>query len=88
MKKYTPLKDIVNEEKVANILNRKFDERKPLEIVVSDLTYVRGKNKWNYICIMLDLHNREIICYSCGPHKTAQLVYSIHVECLFKLTRR
>lgn len=75
MKKYTPPKDIVNEEKVANIVDRKFDERKPLEIIVSDLTYVRVKNKWNYICIILDLHNREIIGYSCGLHKNAQLVY-------------
>jgi transposase InsO family protein len=75
IKKYTPPKSIVNEEKAANIVNQNFDERKPLEIVVSDLTYVRIKHKWNYICIILDLHNREIIGYSCGPHKTAQLVY-------------
>jgi len=75
IKKYTPPKDIVNEEKTSNIVNRNFDKRKPLEIVVSDLTYVRVKNKWTYICIILDLHNREIIGYSCGPHKTAQLVY-------------
>lgn len=29
---------------------------------------------WNYICILVDLFNREIIGYSAGPHKTANLV--------------
>jgi putative transposase len=75
MKKYTSPKDIVNEEKIANIVDRKFDERKPLEIIVSDLTYVRVKNTWHYICIVLDLHYREIIGYSYGARKTVQLVY-------------
>lgn len=29
---------------------------------------------WNYICVLVDLFNREIIGYSAGPHKTAALV--------------
>lgn len=29
---------------------------------------------WNYICVLVDLFNREIIGYSAGPHKTAKLV--------------
>ena len=29
---------------------------------------------WNYICVLVDLFNREIIGYSAGPNKTAQLV--------------
>jgi putative transposase len=32
-------------------------------------------NQWNYICMILDLYNREIIGYSCGKNKTAKLVY-------------
>ena len=43
-------------------------------VVVSDLTYVRVGNHWNYICILIDLFNREIVGYSAGEHKTAQLV--------------
>jgi len=42
--------------------------------VVSDLTYVRVGQKWQYVCILLDLHNREIIGYSSGAHKDACLV--------------
>lgn len=42
--------------------------------MVSDLTYVRVGLKWNYVCVLVDLFNREIIGYSVGEHKTAQLV--------------
>ena len=38
------------------------------------MTYVSVGNEWNYICILLYLYNREIIGYSCGKHKTAELV--------------
>ena len=46
-----------------------------LEVIVSDLTYVNVAGKWNYICLILDLWNREIIGYAAGKHKTAELVY-------------
>ena len=58
-----------------NVVDRKFDNRKVLEVVVSDLTYVRVNGKWNYVCLITDLHNREILGYSAGPNKTADLVY-------------
>lgn len=43
--------------------------------MVSDLIYVRVAGRWNYICILIDLFNREIIGYSCGKFKDAELVY-------------
>lgn len=64
-----------NESKVANELNREFDTEIPYATIVSDLTYVRVKNTWNYICLLIDLYNREIIGYSAGPKKDANLVY-------------
>ena len=51
-----------------------FDNREELEVVVSDLTYVRVGQKWHYICVLIDLFNREIIGQSSGPNKTAELV--------------
>ena len=68
-------KDTCNESLVTNELNREFDTKAPLAVVVSDLTYVRVNHKWNYICILIDLFNREIIGYSTGAHKDAGLVY-------------
>ncbi len=42
--------------------------------VVSNLTYVRAGMRWNYICVLVDLFNREIIGYSAGFSKDAVLV--------------
>ncbi len=60
--------------KVENVLNRQFQNQPYRNVVVSDLTYVRVGNRWNYICVLIDLFNREIIGYSAGEHKTAELV--------------
>lgn len=64
-----------NEADIPNELNRQFDGQKQYGAVVSDLTYVRVNYKWNYVCILLDLFNRQIIGYSAGTHKNAELVY-------------
>ena len=71
---FKPQKDRCNESKVENVLNRQFQNQPYRNVVVSDLTYVRVGNRWNYICVLIDLFNREIIGYSAGEHKTAELV--------------
>lgn len=71
---FKPQKDTCNESKIENVLNRQFQGQGYRKVVVSDLTYVRVGLKWNYICVLVDLFNREIIGYSAGEHKTAQLV--------------
>ena len=45
-----------------------------MEVIISDLTYVRILNKWCYVCLIIDLFNREIIGYSAGKHKDASIV--------------
>jgi transposase InsO family protein len=75
-----------NEDNIPNAVNREFKDRKKLEVVVSDLTYVRVNKKWSYICILLDLHNREIIGYSAGSKKDANLVYQAFLNCKYPLT--
>ncbi|MGF9801087.1 IS3 family transposase [Brevibacillus agri] len=72
---YKPHMSSCNESPIQNELNREFAKEAPLEAVVSDLTYVRVANKWHYICLLVDLFNREIIGYSCGKFKDAALVY-------------
>lgn len=71
---FHPQKDACNESKIANVVNREFDGQPYRNVVISDLTYVRVGMNWNYICVLVDLFNREIIGYSAGPHKTAKLV--------------
>ena len=72
--KYRVHKDSCNEKEVSNELKRNFSSSKNLAIVVSDLTYVRVTGKWNYICLLVDLFNREVVVYSCGKNKTSELV--------------
>ena len=43
--------------------------------MVSDLTYVRVGMRSAYICILLELGAREIIGYSAGAYKNAELVH-------------
>lgn len=63
-----------NEDQINNVVNREFANQPHLNVVVSDLTYVRVGDRWHYICVLLDLFNREIIGYSSGPNKDAELV--------------
>lgn len=46
-----------------NILNRKFNSDKPLQKIVTDVTYIRYKGKWLYFACYLDLFNNEILDY-------------------------
>ncbi|MGI6706275.1 MAG: IS3 family transposase [Clostridia bacterium] len=73
-----------NEERIANTVNREFKNRDKLEVVVSDLTYVRVNGQWSYICVLLDLHNKGIIGYSVGKNKTAEL--KAFLNCRYPLT--
>lgn len=75
-----------NEDQNPNILNRDF-QRDSLEAVVSDLTYVNVAGKWNYICVLMDLFNREIIGYAAGPRKDADLVYQAFLNCKYPLDK-
>lgn len=72
--KYRNHKSVVNNDEISNVLNREFNNKQLNEVVVSDLTYVQVGAKWHYICLLIDLFNREIIGYSAGTNKTSQLV--------------
>ncbi len=71
---YKPHKPKCNNDIIENIVDRNFNNQEHLNVVVSDLTYVRVGSNWHYICVLIDLFNREIIGYSAGKSKDAQLV--------------
>ncbi|MGM0169704.1 hypothetical protein IGI39_004825 [Enterococcus sp. AZ135] len=73
-RQFKKTKPKVNEAPDKNVLNREFTREIPLEVIITDLTYVRVKQSWHYICLLVDLYNREIIGYSSGTKKDAQLV--------------
>ncbi|WP_338977618.1 IS3 family transposase [Spiroplasma endosymbiont of Panzeria rudis] len=70
----------VNNSQVTNLVNRNFNNRVKNEVIVSDLTYVQVNGKWNYICLLIDLFNREIIGHSVGFKKDALLVYQAFMQ--------
>ena len=69
VKQYKVHKTKCNNDSIDNKLNRNFKQEKRMKVVVSDLTYVNVGGKWNYICLMLDLYNREIVGYAAGKKK-------------------
>ena len=71
---FKPQRKTVNRDQVMNIVNQEFNDRSEREVIVSDLTYVRVGTSWHYVCVIVDLFNREVIGYAAGPRKTAQLV--------------
>ncbi|SFM39867.1 Transposase InsO and inactivated derivatives [Paenibacillus sp. 1_12] len=84
---FKPFKSDANDAKVRNQLQRQFKQEEPYAVVVSDLTYVRVAGKWQYVCLFVDLFNREIIGFSSGPKKTATLVYKAIASISVRLDR-
>ena len=74
----------VNNDSIANIVNREFSGRKKYEVVVSDLTYIKIAGKWQYLCLLLDLCGRKILGSAIGNQKNAKLVetafYSVQTD--------
>jgi len=74
VKQFKKQKNTCNNASIPNTLNREFNNRKLLEVIISDLTYVRVANYWCYVCLIVDLFNREIVGFSAGRHRDASLV--------------
>jgi putative transposase len=67
---YKPMTSPPNEESIRNVLYREFQVDKEMSVLVSNLTYVRVGQYWNYVCFLIDLYNREIVGYSVESAKT------------------
>lgn len=76
----------VNEADVPNVVARGFGGRAPRTHICSDLTYVRVGASWNYVCLLVDLYNREIVGHSAGPGRDARLVKSAFATLSFPIS--
>lgn len=47
-----------------NILDRNFTAESPSRVWVSDITYIRTKQGWLYLTVIMDLYDRKIIGWS------------------------
>jgi transposase InsO family protein len=86
IKQYKVHKNEVNKSNIGNELDRNFDNDILHDVIVSDLTYVNVSGKWHYLCLLIDIFNREIIGYSIGAKKTAELVIEAFMSSSVNLT--
>lgn len=75
-----------NEDDLPNLLERRFDGWPPRTHLVSDLTYVRTGRRWSYVCLIVDLYNREIVGHSCGERRDADLVMAAFATLTFPIS--
>ena len=57
-----------------NILNRDFSTDKPLQKLVTDISYFKIKNGWLFFSAVMDLFNNEILAFRMSKHADTELV--------------
>lgn len=83
--KIQPSRSSAGEADVPDIVDRELDGRSPRTHVVSDLAYVRVGARRCYACLLIDLHNREIVGHAVGERKDAGLARSAFAALGFPL---
>lgn len=76
----------VNEADVPNVVARGFGGRAPRTHICSNLAYVRVGASWNYVCLLVDLYNREVVGHSAEPWKDARLARSAFATLSFPIS--
>jgi transposase InsO family protein len=68
----------------ANLLKRgDVQVHKPNQVWVSDITYIRSREGWLYLCIIMDLYSRSIVGWSMEERLTKELVLkSLYKACM------
>ena len=57
-----------------NVLDQKFDAKRPNESWVSDITYIWTDEGWLYLAGVKDLYTKELVAYAINKRMTADLV--------------
>ncbi|ERF48517.1 hypothetical protein N039_12610 [Staphylococcus sp. EGD-HP3] len=60
--------------KTDNLLNRNFNAEKPLEVLLTDITYLPFGNSMLYLSSIMDAYNGEIIAYKISEQQNQSLV--------------
>jgi hypothetical protein len=58
----------------GNVLARRFNPSGPNQAWVSDITYIRTRNGWLYLAVVLDLYARKVVGWAMAPTMHAELV--------------
>ena len=56
-----------------NLLQRDFTASEPNKVYVSDITYLYGRERIEYLSIIVDLYNKEIVAWQISRHPDKEL---------------
>jgi putative transposase len=57
-----------------NVLGRRFQAQRPNEVWVSDITYIRTREGWLFLAVVLDLFSRRVVGWAMESHMQTSLV--------------
>ena len=57
-----------------NVLNQNFNATHPNQTWIADITYIRVKQQWLYLAVVIDLYSRKVIGWSFSQRIDTQLV--------------
>lgn len=63
-------------ERKANILKRQFHAEAPNRVWVSDVTCMKLKDRYYYLCAIVDLYSRKVIAHKVSIRNSTQLITS------------
>ena len=61
-------------EACCNHLQKKFNQKAPNPVWVSDITYIKAGGIWYYLCIVMDLFSRKVISWHISSKANVELV--------------
>jgi transposase InsO family protein len=67
-----------------DLVQRRFRADRPGEIWVSDITYIRTRERWLYLAAVMDLYNRAVVGWSLGPRLGEDLVLTALNQALLR----
>jgi transposase InsO family protein len=67
-----------------DLVQRCFQADRPGQIWVSDITYIRTKERWLYLAVVLDLYNRAVVGWSLGRRLGQDLVLTALNQALLR----
>ncbi|MCP5500471.1 MAG: IS3 family transposase [Leptospiraceae bacterium] len=63
-----------NERIARDLVKRNFSPEKKDKIWVSDVTYIKQKESWLYLCVIIDLYSRKVVGWSLSEKNDSELI--------------
>ncbi|MCP5501124.1 MAG: IS3 family transposase [Leptospiraceae bacterium] len=63
-----------NERIARDLVKRNFSPKEKNKIWVSDVTYIKQKESWLYLCVIIDLYSRKVVGWSLSEKNDSELI--------------